>query len=103
VNTILQFWARQFRAVAAGQGLELVTETVGELGRLGSRARRVLPAMITDLVSGGPLTLTEGVTEGCPPGTRWAVGLTGYSCQSPYTHPIAATREELIAAGILRA
>jgi hypothetical protein len=30
------------------------------------------------------------------------VGLTGYSCQTPLTHPTAATREQLIAIGVLK-
>lgn len=43
----------------------------------------------------GPAAI-DGITKGCPPGTRWALGLTGCSCQSPATHPIALTASELL-------
>lgn len=100
VNTILQFWVNQYRAVAQNPlGYPAgVAAAAARAGRQLLGAGRQVAAQF-ELI--GPSV--GGVTEGCPPGTRWAVGLTGYSCQSPATHPIAATREQLIAAGILKA
>jgi hypothetical protein len=47
-------------------------------------------------VGSGPAPPLDGVTKGCPPGTRWALGLTGCSCQTPATHPIALSPSELL-------
>jgi hypothetical protein len=102
IATILQFWARQYRAVVAnpiGAVTDAAKEVTTEAKRLGFLVTHA--AEIFGFREVGPEPWA--VTEGCPPGTRWAVGLTGFSCQTPATHPTAATREQLIAAGILRA
>lgn len=100
VNTILQFWQRQYRALAQNP-LGLVAEAATGLVGAARFAHAVIRQTAAQLEVLPPVL--EGVTEGCPPGTRWAVGLTGFSCQSPATHPIAATREQLIAIGVLKA
>jgi hypothetical protein len=99
VNTIAQFWARTYHAATVNPLAVAADAVAGVKGaaRLALGALTQVGAQL-DLVA----PVLEGVTEGCPPGTRWAVGLTGYSCQSPATHPVAATRAELVAAGILR-
>lgn len=100
VNTILQFWVNQYRAVAANP-LGYPAQVAASVAQAARQTLAVGKQVLAQFELIAPVI--EGVTEGCPPGTRWAVGLTGYSCQSPATHPIAATREQLIAAGILRA
>lgn len=99
IQTIKQFWMKTYHALVANPGQvvrDALSFTSAEAMRLAALAGHPLEA--AGLVGSAEV---GGVTEGCPPGTRWAIGLTGYSCQSPATHPIAATREQLIAAGIL--
>ena len=98
-QTILQFWVNTYHSVSVNPlqtAADAAHFVAAQVDRFATLARHPLQAA----GFAGPDD-SAGVTEGCPPGTRWAVGLTGYSCQSPATHPIAATREQLIAAGIL--
>lgn len=101
-SIIKTFWMKQYRAVVANP----IGAITADAKAIAAEARR-LGVLITrgaEIFTHREVALEpDAVTEGCPPGTRWAVGLTGYSCQTPATHPIAATREQLIAAGILRA
>lgn len=101
VHGIFQFWAKQYKAVAV-----YVDPVLAPLIAATPVIQQVLLAALPAIQAANiaiAVTGPAGVTEGCPPGTRWAVGLTGFSCQSPITHPTAATREQLIAAGILKA
>jgi hypothetical protein len=100
VSIIKAFWMKTYRALVTNP-LGLATDAVTGAKLTGLHAVRALEQQIAALEIIAPSV--GGVTEGCPPGTRWAWGLTGLSCQSPATHPRAATREELIQYGILKA
>jgi len=98
VNSILAFWTKTYKAIAANP-LQVAQDAGSGLEFAARHAVRALEQGLAQLeiIRGS----TGEVTEGCPPGTRWAWGLTGLSCQSPATHPRAATREELVRYGIL--
>lgn len=97
-QTIFQFWARTYRAFAANP-LEVIAEAGRGVAFAARHTLRVSEQTLAQFELIAPSV--DGITQGCPPGTRWAWGLTGLSCQSPATHPRAATREELIQYGIL--
>jgi len=103
INTILQFWARHYRAVVA-----YVEPVVTPALAAARAARLALPALGVLQLIGEELTADAApppgaVSDGCPPGTTWRIGLTGFSCQGPEHGGPIATREQLVAAGILPA
>lgn len=82
INTILAFWARQYRAVVANPAGILETVTTGlQTVVIDAAARARAAAQVTGLIS--PPTGAVEYTNGCPPGWHWVIGLTGITCAPP--------------------
>lgn len=91
---IVQFWQRQYRYVVQGQLAPVVAE-VGEAVRGFAAIENLRKARFEQLVEDvvGPKQLTEG----CPPGWYWVIGLTGCRCVPKEAGVPPATREQIIA------
>jgi hypothetical protein len=98
IQSIFQFWARQYQAA--------VTYVVPPVVAAAQRAQRAgLAALGRAAELGATLVAVPippgGFTQGCPPGTRWVIGLTGCSCQpidAPY--PLATAAQIKAACGV---
>jgi hypothetical protein len=94
INQIIQFWARQYKAVVAY--VEPVTTPVLAATRVVARA---LPAIgvlqqIGEVLQAPP---PSGVTLGCPPNHFWTIGLTGCRCVPSDSGLYQATEAQVIA------
>lgn len=100
IQGILRFWITQYRAASA-YVVPLVVEAVQPIRRVGLRV--LIPGPLPVTVLAPPVSeAAGGVTEGCPAGHSWAVGLTGFSCQPIGSAHFRATRAQLIANGIIK-
>jgi hypothetical protein len=94
IRGIFQFWARQFEA-AVSYALPPVVEAAKAAGRTLLAAAQA--AATSEALNLGGAPPPTGFTKGCPPGTRWVIGLTGCSCQ-PFAIPYPpATAEQILA------
>lgn len=93
INEIIQFWARQYRAVVT-----YVSPVLVPVGNLAITAARALPvigtaALLADVVQGLP---AGAVSVGCSQGEYWTMGLTGCRCVPIGSGLIAITKEQVI-------
>jgi hypothetical protein len=95
VFQILQFWVKQYKAVVTY--IEPAVPIITAATILTRRALLLAVPAIRGIELVQSLTTAPPITDGCPPGWYWAIGLTGVACSDPRLGRQAATAEQLIA------
>jgi len=99
IQGILRFWVNQYRAASAYVA-PLVVEAVAPIRRVGLRVLVPGPLPVAPVPAPVPGLPAGAITNGCPPGWYWTIGLTGCRCSPPGLNLPPATAAQLAQCGV---